>query len=95
MMIEILVDGKGIILALGAARERHGLVRPNQGSGEPDTRLPPTIELRPRAGQFRYVLALPADLEAMPLKEIHRSFRIAGDPGSPQLKRVVRKARSR
>jgi hypothetical protein len=73
MTIEVLVDRNGTILALsmvhdGQESARH---RARQRSEKSVTMRLPTIVIQPRAGQQRLIVELPAELQGMPLKEIH------------------------
>jgi len=87
MTVEVLTDESGTILALSAARPGR---QPEPGGEEPVAPRPPRVEMRPRAGQQRHVVALPAELAGVKLGEVHRSFRIVHDGGTPRLERVTR-----
>jgi hypothetical protein len=98
MTVEILVDEKGKILALNTAHEGQQSARrtAREPRGEKSRALwPPTIGMQPRAGQQRYLVTLPAELEAMPLKEIHSLFRLVHDVGGPRLERIASRAGAR
>ena len=92
MTIEVLVDENGTILALSTAHEGQESARrrAREPRGEESVALrPPTIDMPPRAGQQRHLVTLPAELEVMPLKEIHALFRLVHDVGGPRLERIA------
>jgi hypothetical protein len=91
MTIEVLVDENGTILALSTAHEGQESARRSarEPRGERSATLwPPTIGMQPRAGQQRHLVALPAELEGMPLKEIHSLFHLVRDVAGPRLARI-------
>jgi hypothetical protein len=92
MTIEVLVDQNGTILALSTAHDpQESARRADKPHREKSVTQPhPTIVMRPRAGQQRHLVALPAELQGMPLKEIHSSFRVVHDVGGPRLERIAR-----
>jgi hypothetical protein len=45
--------------------------------------------MQPRAGQQHHLIALPAELEGMPLKEIHSGFRLVHGVDGPRLERIT------
>jgi hypothetical protein len=53
------------------------------------TLRPPTVKMQPRAGQQHHLIALPAELEGMPLKEIHSGFRLVHGVDGPRLERIT------
>ncbi len=87
MTVEVLTDESGTILALSAAQAGRPAEPRGAELAEP---RPPRVEIRPRAGQRRHVVALPAELAGVTLREVHRSFRIVHDGGTPRLERVTR-----
>jgi hypothetical protein len=92
MTIEVLVDRNGRILALSTAHEAQEPAR--RRGREPHseksvTMALPTIVVQPGAGQQRCLVALPAELQGMSLKEIHSSFRVVHDVGGPRLERTA------
>ena len=92
MTIEVLVNENGTILALNTAHEGQESARRSarEPRGEKSGTLwPPTIGMQPRAGQQRHLVTLPAELEGMPLKEIHSAFRLVQDVGGPRLERIT------
>jgi hypothetical protein len=77
MAVEVLADANGTILALNTAHEGQKSARRSarEPRGEKSGTLwPPTIGMQPRAGQQRHAVTRPAELEGMPLKEIHSLF---------------------
>ena len=93
MIVEIPVDEEGTILALNTAHEGQQPTRrtAHERRGEKSRTLwPPTIGMQPRAGQQRYLVTLPAELEGMPLKEIHSLFCLVHDVAGPRLERIAR-----
>ena len=92
MTVEILADENGTILALNTAHEGQKSARRSarEPRGEESGTLwRPTIDMQPRAGQQRHVVTLPAELEGMPLKEIHSLFRLVLDVAGPRLERIA------
>jgi hypothetical protein len=92
MTVEVLVDENGTILALSTAHEgqesaRRRARRPRDE--ESVTLPPPIVKMQPQAGQQRHLISLPAELEGMPLKEIHSGFRLVHDVGGPRLERIT------
>jgi hypothetical protein len=92
MTIEFLVDENGTILALSTAHEGQESARRRAREPRDEesvTLRPPTVKMQPRAGQQRHLISLPAELEGMPLKEIHSGFRLVHDVGGPRLERIT------
>jgi hypothetical protein len=93
MVIEVLTDENGTILAMNAAHDGREPRRLRTGEAHDDASesaspRPPKIAMRPRVGQERHLVTLPDEFEQMPLKEIHRSFRLVHDAAGPRLERV-------
>jgi hypothetical protein len=92
MVIEVLSDESGRIVALNAAhdgREPRHLRTSETHDAVSAAPRPPKITMQPRAGQQRHLVNLPDEFEHMPLKEIHRSFRLVHDAAGPRLERVA------
>jgi hypothetical protein len=92
MTIEVLVDENGTILALSTAHEGKEPARRRareQRDEEGVTLRPPTVKMQPRAGQQHHLIALPAELEGMPLKEIHSGFRLVHGVDGPRLESIT------
>jgi hypothetical protein len=88
--MEIIADANGRIIAMcptkdePIARPKHS-VQPSSPAQIPNA--VPT--LRPRPGQVRHVVELPAELAGMSLKEIHTTHRIVVHAGKSRLERIT------
>jgi hypothetical protein len=59
-----------------------------QGIVDDGSRAAPGTILRARSGQFRHVITVPAELEAMPLKQLHKSCWVVVEGGKARLERM-------
>ena len=89
MEVEVLVDSHGTIIAMLAVGSRQSSARRTLDKAT-DAKLPPTIRMRPRSGQFCHVVTLPTELESATMKEIHTSCRFVEDASGPRLEHVER-----
>jgi len=89
MVIEVLADENGTILALGAPDDtrisKHLRLAASRGA----PRAPPTIAMRPRPGQQCHLVTLPDELANMSFKEIHRSYRLVHHATGPRLEPIA------
>jgi hypothetical protein len=89
-MLDIITDASGAIIAICAADEEQLAGRSRRPSSQDAVQAPRGVAgLRARPGQVRHVLALPAELAGLSLKEIHTTHRVVVDAGVPRLERIA------
>ena len=89
-MLDIITDASGTIIAICAADEEQLAGRTRRPTPQDAVQAPRAlVDLRARPGQLRHVLALPAELAGLSLKEIHGTHRVVLDAGTPRLERIA------
>jgi hypothetical protein len=80
--------GQWRLIAICAADEEQLAGRTRRPSPQDAVQAPRAVAaLRARPGQVRHVLALPAELAGLSLKEIHATHHVVVDAGTPRRER--------